>query len=286
MDILDLKTFAAVAEQGGITGASRQLHTVQSNVTQRIQALEAELGLALFARHSRGMSLTRAGQRLLPYATRAALLLREAEAAARGEAPLAASLAIGSMETTTAIRLPPLLAAFRRQQPQVSLSLETRPTARLLDAVLERRLDGAFVAGPIDNPALEIHVAFEEELVLVSATRWARLQDLGRCLDEGGAAIMFKLGCSYRQRFEQVLSELGWPGFSRLEMGTLDGILGCVGADVGISLLPRAVVANATNAAALACHPLEARRGLVQTLFVRRKDEPPSEALNRFLSLL
>lgn len=286
MDVLSLKTFETVARQGGITGAAQVLHTVQSNITQRIRALESELGLALFKRHSRGMELTRAGQRLLPYADRIVALMVEAQAAAKGEEASPAALAIGSMETTAAVRLPPLLASYRRLYPQVAISLETGPTAALIDAVLQRRVDGAFIAGPLDNHALVGQVAFEEELVLVSSANWTRPSELGRRLENGAAAIMFKTGCSYRQRFEQLLSERGWPRFTRLEMGTLEGILGCVAAEVGISLLPRAVVDNASNKTALRCHPAKGKRLSVQTLFIRRRDEHPGEALQRFMRLL
>ena len=78
MELTDLLTFAAVARTGGITRAAEELNTVQSNVTQRVKALEAEIGTALFERHSRGMTLTGAGRRLLPYAQRMTALSREA----------------------------------------------------------------------------------------------------------------------------------------------------------------------------------------------------------------
>lgn len=286
MDVLALRTFAAVAQRKGVTGAAQAMHTVQSNITQRIRALEAELGLPLFNRHSRGMELTRAGHRLLPYASRIVAMMDEAQAAARGVEDGPAALAIGSMETTAAIRLPGLLAAFRKAHPRVAISLETGPTATLIGAVLERRLDGAFVAGPVNHPDLVAQVAFEEELVLVSALGWERAAELGRRLEAGAAAIMFKTGCSYRQRFEQLLSEQGWPRFTRLEMGTLEGILGCVAAEVGISLLPRAVVDKATNRGALRCHAARGKGLQVQTLFIRRRDEQPGESLQRLIGLL
>ncbi|WP_457280613.1 LysR substrate-binding domain-containing protein [Polaromonas sp. P5_D5] len=286
MNVLGLKTFAAVASQGGITSAAQTLHTVQSNITQRIRLLESELGLALFKRHSRGMELTRAGQRLLPYANRIVALMDEAQAAAKGEEDAPAVLTIGSMETTAAVRLPSLLAAYRRVLPQVAITLETGPTATLIEAVLTRRLDGAFIAGPLNNHALLSLVAFEEELVLVSSASWVRSSELGRRLENGAAAIMFKTGCSYRQRFEQLLSERGWPRYTRLEMGTLEGILGCVAAEVGISLLPRSIVENAANRSALRCHPSTGKKYAVKTLFIRRRDEHPGQALQQFMNLL
>jgi LysR family transcriptional regulator, cell division regulator len=66
MELTDLFTFATVARCSGITRAAGELNTVQSNVTNRIRALEAEVGAPLFERHSRGMTLSTAGRRLLP----------------------------------------------------------------------------------------------------------------------------------------------------------------------------------------------------------------------------
>src|SRR3981081_710817 len=83
--------------------------------------------------------------------------------------------AIGSMETTAAVRLPSLLAEFHKRFPAVRLSLRTSTTADLVAAVLDGTLDGAFVAGPIDHAELSSTIAFREELVLVSARRWTTL---------------------------------------------------------------------------------------------------------------
>src|SRR3982750_4205645 len=137
VELTDLTTFSAVARTGGITRAAEELNTVQSNGTQRIKALEAEIGTALFERHSRGMSLTGAGRRLLPYAQRMAALSREALLAARDDGEPRGPLVIGSMETTAAVRLPTLLAGFHRSFPAVALSLRTATTANLVTSVLD-----------------------------------------------------------------------------------------------------------------------------------------------------
>src|SRR6476659_1317717 len=168
MELSDLLTFSAVARSGGITRAAEELNTVQSNVTQRVKALEAEIGMALFERHSRGMTLTGAGRRLLPYAQRMAALSREAMLAARDDGEPRGPLAIGSMETTAAVRLPALLADFHRRFPAVRLSLRTATTADLVAGVLDGSFDGAFIAGPIEHAELTATTAFEEELVMVT----------------------------------------------------------------------------------------------------------------------
>src|SRR6201986_1088400 len=154
MELTDLVTFSAVARSGGITRAAEELNTVQSNVTQRVKALEAEIGATLFERNARGMTLTGAGRRLLPYAQRMAALSREAMLAARDDGEPKGPLAIGSLETNHAVRLPALLAEFPRRFPAVRLTLKTATTADLVAAVLDGAVDGAFVAGPIEHADL------------------------------------------------------------------------------------------------------------------------------------
>src|SRR5688572_24281196 len=70
MDTTALATFLAVARHGSVTAAALELHTVQSNVTARLKLLETDLDATLFLRHSRGVTLTVAGQRLVTYAQR------------------------------------------------------------------------------------------------------------------------------------------------------------------------------------------------------------------------
>lgn len=287
MELTDLLTFSAVARLGGITRAAEHLNTVQSNVTQRIKALEAEIGTALFERHSRGMTLTGAGRRLLPYAQRMAALSREAVLAARDNGEPKGPLSIGSMETTAAVRLPALLADFHRRYPAVRLTLRTGPTAELVAAVLDGSLDGAFVAGPIEHAELTSMPAFTEELVLVSAQCWASLPALRAGTPESGpTALVFRTGCSYRQRLEQVFAEFGWPSAARFELGTLDGMIGCVAADMGVTLLPRTVVERDHVQRSVNIHKLNTKHARVETLFIQRRTAHQYSALQGLAACL
>lgn len=284
MELSDLLTFSAVARLGGITRAADELNTVQSNVTQRIKALEAEIGTTLFERHSRGMTLTGAGRRLLPYAQRMAALSREAMLAARDDGEPKGPLSIGSMETTAAVRLPSLLAEFHRRYPAVKLSLRTSTTADLVAHVLDGSLDGAFVAGPIEHAELETRIAFREELVLVSSRRWPNLKALRAGTPESGpTALVFRTGCTYRQKLEQVFTEFGWPSAARFELGTLDGMIGCVAADMGVTMLPRAVVGRNETVTVHTLSPVQSR---VETLFITRRSAHQYSALQGFFTCL
>jgi DNA-binding transcriptional LysR family regulator len=213
-----------------------------------------------------------------------AALSREAVLAARDDGEPKGPLAIGSMETTAAVRLPPLLADFHRRFPSVRLSLRTATTADLVAGVLDGTFDGAFVAGPIAHADLTATSAFREELVLVSARRWASLAELRAGTPESGpTALAFRTGCTYRQRLEQVFSEFGWPSAARFELGTLDGMIGCVAADMGVTMLPRAVVGKNET---VSIHRLSVAQSRVETLFIRRRSAHQYSALQGFTSCL
>jgi LysR family transcriptional regulator, cell division regulator len=281
MELTDLAAFEAVAEAGAMGRAAEALDTVQSNVTARIRKLETELGASLFHRHARGVELTAAGRALLPYAARIRRLCAEAREAAGPAAAPRGPLAIGSLETTAAARLPPLLASFHAAWPQVELSLRTGTTAELLREVLRWRLDGAFVAGPVRHAELTEERVFEEELALVTPAGARRPEDVLSRPEL--TVIVFRTGCSYRQRLEAWLADKGLAGLRRIELGTLEGILGCIGAGMGFTLLPRAAVERAALPGAVRLHAIEPHYARVSTMFVRRSDAEAGAALRRFL---
>jgi DNA-binding transcriptional LysR family regulator len=281
MDAADLRIFETVARLGGMNRAAAELNTVQSNVTARIRVLEDELGTALFERHSRGVTLTAAGERLLPYAVRVRRALEDARRVVEDDGTPRGALTIGTLETTAAMRLSPLLSAYLGKHPQVDLVLRTGTTGELIDGVLEHRLEGAFVCGPVDHPDLEAEVVFREDLVILAARSARALDDLLRAGEL--KIIVLRAGCSYRQRLEAILASRGVVGVRVLEFGTLEAILGCVAAGLGITLLPRSIVEPSRRGDELAVHELPAAEARVETLFVRRRGAFLSSAAAAFL---
>jgi DNA-binding transcriptional LysR family regulator len=281
MDAGDLRIFEAVARLGGMNRAAAELNTVQSNVTARIRLLEEELGSPLFHRHARGVAITPAGQRLLPYAVQVAHLLVDARRAVADEGTPKGLLNIGSLETTAAVRLSPVLTAFATAYPDVDLVLTTGTTGELIQRVLERQLEGAFVCGPVDHPEIVAETVFREELAVITSPAVRRLDDL---VKKGGMKIVvLRAGCSYRQRLEEILNRRGIAGLRQLEFGTIDGIVGCVAAGIGVTLLPKSIVAAAVRDGRVAAHALPAADAQVDTLFIRRRDAFLSSALTAFL---
>jgi DNA-binding transcriptional LysR family regulator len=283
MESADLRVFETVARLGAMTRAAVELHTVQSNVTARIRALEQGLGVTLFDRHSGGVTLTDAGRRLLPYARRVARLLDEAKRAVVDDGTPRGPLTIGSLETTAAVRLAPVLAAYARAYPQVDLAIHPGTTCELVATVKQGGLDGAFVCGPVLDPELVQRPLFREELVVLAAAGTSSLEDLIHAGDIRMAVL--RTGCSYRQRLEALLAHRGVPIPRLMEFGTLETIFACVAAGLGITLLPRSLLGASRFSDQLAVLELPAAEAGVETVFVSRRDATPSSALAAFLAL-
>ena len=207
MDATDLKVFEAVARHGSMNRAAAELNTVQSNVTARVRALELELGVLLFQRHARGVKVTPAGRRMLPFSARISRLLSDARAAARDDGIPSGVLEVGTLETTAALRLPSVLASFTKAYPKVRPVVTTGTTCSLIEDVVECRLEGAFVAGPVDHPDLQQESVFREELVLVTPRSIRGIEDLSSITEL--KTIVFRIGCSYRTRLDNLLNRAG-----------------------------------------------------------------------------
>ena len=277
MELTALRTFVAVVEAGGILAAAKQLNTVQSNVTGRIRKLEEEVGCELFIRLGRGLTLAPPGRVLLEHARRMLQLERQALAAVREVGEYSGELRIGAMETFAALHLPAALKAVRAAHPKVELRVYTEPTARLVEAVLEHRLDCAFVAGPVLHPDLLFTEVVVEELVQVHA----RGGDPVRL-----PLILFREGCAYRTRALAWQRSIGHASADVMEFGTLDGILGCVSVGLGWTLMPRRVVARSRQADELVISPLPAAIARVPTSLIRRREALPLVALDTLAGAL
>jgi LysR family transcriptional regulator, cell division regulator len=282
MDADDLRIVDAVARVGSMNRAAAELNMVQSNVTARIRLLEEELGVQLFVRHSRGVEPSEAGRRLLSYGEQIRTLFQQAILAVKEDGTPKGKLRIGMLETTAGLRLPTLVAQYAQEYPKVELAIVTGTTTSLIHQVAERELDGAFVAGPVHHQELSEEPLFHEELVLVSPLSIRDFDDLAKV--ENLKVIVFRQGCSYRQRLGSILDGLGIRHVV-MEFASLDAIITCVSAGVGITLLPKALVDKLWTDQSVAVHELPVDQAQVETVFVRRQDRYPTSALNAFLKM-
>lgn len=269
MELLALRTFLAVVDEGGILAASRKLNTVQSNVTTRIQRLEEELGNELFIRQGRRLILAPAGLVLQDYAQQLLALAQHTHNAVSEVGQHSGELRIGTMETFAAMRLPPALKTVRHQHPGLKLKVSTNPSQELIDQICNHQLDCAFVGGAVSHPQLVSETVLTEELVLISP----RDQE-----PETLPLILFRQGCAYRARALQWQQETGQSSGELMELGTLDGIIGCVAVGLGCTLMPRWVLDGSRYADQLRISDIPAHIARIPTVMLRHKEMPPLKA--------
>ena len=284
MDLHALKIFQIVAKVGSISQAARELQYAQSNITMKIQQLESDLQTTLFYRHNRGTALTAKGSMLLTYTEKIFDLIEETKSVMNDDQTPSGPLIIGSMETTAAVRLPALLSKYHKDFPDVDLTLKTGSTEQNIQGVLQYELNGAFVAGPIEHPELIEKEVIEEELVLITDTIHPPISSFKDIQTK--TLLVFHAGCSYREKLEQWLHQERVIPNKIMEFGTLDAIIGCVAAGLGISMLPQSVVAKHVQDGILRQHLIPNLYGKVKTVFIYRKDKYVSASLIKFINMI
>lgn len=268
LDLSALQIFKTVAEEGGITRAAAKLHRVQSNVTTRVKQLEAKLGTPLFLRQSRKLVLSPEGRTLLAYADQLLRLSSEAQAMVRGGVPRG-TLKLGTLESTAASRLPPILSRYHLAYPQVGLELMTGTTGALVAKVLSYEVEAAFIAEPFATKNLECQLAFQEQLVLIAPSSFPRIKvpaDIGR-----RTVIAFTTGCAYRRRLEDWLARAKVVPDRVMEFSSYHAIVACVAAGAGIAIVPRSVIGAIAMKGEVAIYPLPARVSAAKTFLVWRQ---------------
>ncbi|WP_411835468.1 putrescine utilization regulator PtrR [Pseudomonas chlororaphis subsp. aurantiaca] len=282
MDLVQLEIFKAVAEQGSISAAAQLIHRVPSNLTTRIKQLEQDLGVELFIREKSRLRLSPAGWSFLNYARRILDLVQEARLTVAGEEPQG-PFSLGSLESTAAVRIPALLAAYNQKHVKVELDLSTGPSGTMIDGVLSGRLTAAFVDGPVLHPSLEGVPVFDEEMVIIAPLGHAPIT---RGRDVNGESIYaFRANCSYRHHFERWFSEdAAVPGKIH-EMESYHGMLACVSAGAGLALMPRSMLESMPGCGTVSIWQLAQPFRFLQTWLIWRRGTV-SRSLTHFVRLL
>ena len=279
-----------MAENLSFTRAAGQLGYVQSSVTVQVQSLEKELGVPLFDRVGRRVSLTDAGRRLLGYAERMLDLEEEACAATSAGGEPAGTVTISAAETHCTYRLPRVLGRFRELHPQVRVLLRPVPVGTFCGATVrdlgEGKADVAFV---LDEPVRAGNLAVEplvEEPVWVLAGQDHPLAGspvVGPADLEAETLLLTGSGCSYRAMFLDALTRSGIHPGTILEFSGVEAIKQCAIAGMGVAVLPAVVAAKEVEEGALTALRWSGREDFrVITQMVRHKDRWLSPAAEAF----
>ena len=243
MELRQLRYAVAVADQLHFTRAAETLHVAQPALSQQIRRLEAELGLDLFARTSRSVALTEAGEAVVGRARR---ILAEADAigedldALRGV--LRGRVVIGSMQSLGPFDLPGLLADFHAEHPGVDVVLREDTTQRMLARLAADELDLA-VATIDESPpdGLETRALYEEDLVLAVAGDHplASRRRIRPASLPPGPFIFFREGSGLRAATEAILDAAGVEPQVRFETNELSRVRALTSRGLGVAIMPR-----------------------------------------------
>jgi LysR family transcriptional regulator, hca operon transcriptional activator len=169
MELRHLRYFVAVSEEGSLTvAAERRLHTAQPSLSRQMRDLENEVGVALFARSVRGIELTPAGRAFLDHARLALAQVEAAAAAARHAArPELGTLALGFLSGCEPQWLPAVMRALQDELPRTEVSISSRHSPQLAEALATGRLEAAFMRPEEGYPELVYKVLISEPLTVV-----------------------------------------------------------------------------------------------------------------------
>ncbi|AEF35066.1 MULTISPECIES: LysR family transcriptional regulator [Mycobacteriaceae] len=291
MEVRQLQHFVAVAESGHFTHAAEALNISQSGLSASIQALEKSLSTPVFERTTRSVVLTAAGRALLGPARR---ILAEVTAA---EIALAAirdaetgRLALGVVQTFTAVDLPATIARLHAGHPGIQVLLREAPTSDLLGAVDNGDLDLAFVA--LDATPLPTGLAglrdYPETLVLVvgaghvlSGRTTVRITDLAE-----ESFVEFAAGLGLQTVVAALFRDAGVRRRIAFRTSQMDQALSLVEHGLGVAVVP-APVARRSGLHSVGLRPISGAAPPTRRLaLVGRTAVPTNPAARAFLNLL
>jgi DNA-binding transcriptional LysR family regulator len=288
VQLRQLEYFVAVATTRHFTHAASAVHVAQPSLSKQIRSLEQELGAPLFNRARGNITLTPAGETLLPLATRILADVESAQVQVRELAGLArGQLRLGATPTLSTVLLPAALRRFCDTYPGIDIFVEERGGRDLVGLLAQGELDLALVVLPLHtrDPALTTTSLLKEPLVVAAPAdgslvraRTLRVRDLARhrlvMLRDGYDMRDVLLAAMRRERIEPKIA---------IEGGELDGVLSLVEAGLGIAVVPSMVVEGQPRLRSI---PF-VRPGMSRTVgLAHRRDVEPSASARAFRSVL
>jgi DNA-binding transcriptional LysR family regulator len=246
MELRQLRYFLVVADELHFARAAERLHITQPPLTVAVRRLERELGVRLFDRTTRRVTLTAAGQ---AFRDRIQVAVADIDDAAGDVADVAAGksgkIRVGFVSSASYTTVPEAIRAFRQHRPRVDLVLHPLTSGEQVEQLLDGNLDLGLIRDPGDVPGLNLELLSTEDLVAVlpethrlAAAEEVRPKDL-----EGEPMILFpyRLMPGFVARVLRLFDSLPTPPLVVQQAIHQETVLGLVAAGLGISVLPESV---------------------------------------------
>lgn len=286
MDLFQLETFVAVAEERSFSRAAARLHRTQPAVSQVIAKLEAELGESLVERASG--SLTDAGEVLLEYAQKMLNLRKDAGAALvdlrslhRGRLDLAAN-------EYTCLYLLPVLDAFRREHPRIKVAVQRALASRIADEVLSHSVELGVVSFRPADPQVISTVVYRDELVCVMSPghALAKLDTVSIARLGRETFVAHNVPSPLRQKVIAAFQRHKTPLQMEVELPSLEAIKRFVQRGNGVALVPKLTVESELESGALVAVQVPELQVERKLRLVHRKQAALSHAAKEFLRVV
>ncbi|HEX6791831.1 MAG TPA: LysR substrate-binding domain-containing protein [Candidatus Krumholzibacteria bacterium] len=289
MEIRQLRYFLSTVRRGTVGAAAAEHFVTQPAVSLQLRKLETTVGQKLLVRRGRKLAPTEAG---LALAARAEEILRSLDAL---QAELqgidrleSGHLRMGSTDAASVYVLPEVYRAFHRAYPGVRIEISVGDTRHLLDALASGRIELATATLPVEGPGLVVQPVYREDMVPVAhpahplaARRRVGLRDIA---EEG--IIAYPSGSTTRRMIDAVLESHGVSVRARMEISSPEAMKRLAQAGLGVSILPRPVVAGEIRRGALKVIPLPGVRFEREIGMVHRGSESLSPAARTFLDMV
>jgi DNA-binding transcriptional LysR family regulator len=276
--IRQLEYFVAVAEEGQFTRAAERLHIAQPSVSAQVRQLERTLGTPLFHRGFGPVTLTDAGEALLPLARRVLADLNEVvNGISEVEGLQRGHVGIGATPSLSATLLPSVLGRFHNVYPGVTLTVYEQGSRPLMKGLESGELDMALAVLPVHQAELERTVLAIEELVVVISTdhplasrRRIGITDLAEV-----PMVMFRDGYDLRTTTLSAFNQAGLAPLVAVEGGELGSVVSLAAEGLGAAIIPSIVAITDSR-----LHVLRLQRpGLGREIaLVRHRDRQMSRA--------
>jgi DNA-binding transcriptional LysR family regulator len=245
MELRYLKYFLAVAETGNFTRAAAQCFVAQSALSEQIARLETEVGMPLFARTSRSVRLTAAGEVLVPLAQRILADVDMAQAELDALAGLRrGTLRLGLIQAPAGLDLAATLGDFHRRFPDIEFEVRSEPSTAMVAAVATGSLDLAIIGITGDTVPLSLQreLLAREPMVAVMAVGHPMAAQETVTVAElvwNCQFIHFRRGTGIRQQVDAAFARAGVPAVVGLEVGQVQDMISLAAHDIGVTIVPR-----------------------------------------------
>jgi DNA-binding transcriptional LysR family regulator len=288
ISLRQLRAFAAVGQLGSFTRAADALHATQPALSAQINELEGVLGVRLFDRSTRSVTITQAGRELLPVVHKILGDVRLVQTHARDVAQKnVGRVVVAALPSVSSTLLPQAVVRFRARYPGITIALRDALAERIARMIRDDEVDFGVTSAPAPDPQLDFTPLASDRMVAVLPRNHplatARRLDLGQLLDT--PLILMDRDSSVRRIVDQACAALGRIATPAYEPAFMATAIGMVRAGLGATLLPSSALEIA-SALDLVVHPLDNADLTRQLGVLRKKQRAYSPAAAAFIAEL